>query len=358
MSHSGSNNVSLTFCAVIGLFLAALVTALLMVVGDWRFLSAAAVGLLFLILAILLLPIWFMKRGEHEVPFGGRVSGDEAGSAPSSAESSARLAAERDAKYSADAAGSGMAGTGAAGAQAGSSAGASANNAGSGAGAGTSGGGAAASSASDAAGSGAAAASSAQDGESSGSSATTSAGGASGAVAAGGAAVGASSIVKPSATLPGEAELAERKGSWTYEAPKAESGSSAGASGAGSSAAAASGSDTSSAASSSASKAAASGDVDPGEKPETLTAARGGQADDLKQIKGVGPKLEGMLHGLGFFHFDQVAKWSDREVAWVDQNLEGFKGRVSRDEWVAQAKILAAGGETEFSKKVDKGGVY
>ena len=46
------------------------------------------------------------------------------------------------------------------------------------------------------------------------------------------------------------------------------------------------------------------------------------------------------------------------EVAWVDQNLEGFKGRVTRDEWVAQAKLLAEGGETEFSKRVDKGGVY
>jgi predicted flap endonuclease-1-like 5' DNA nuclease len=45
-------------------------------------------------------------------------------------------------------------------------------------------------------------------------------------------------------------------------------------------------------------------------------------------------------------------------VAWVDQNLEGFKGRVSRDDWVEQAKLLAAGGETEFSKKVDKGDVY
>ena len=95
-----------------------------------------------------------------------------------------------------------------------------------------------------------------------------------------------------------------------------------------------------------------------GIKPETLKTARDGQPDNLKMIKGVGPKLEGMLHGLGFFHFDQVAKWSADEVAWVDENLQGFKGRVSRDEWVKQAKTLAKGGATEFSKKVKKGGVY
>jgi len=46
---------------------------------------------------------------------------------------------------------------------------------------------------------------------------------------------------------------------------------------------------------------------------------------------------------LGFFHFDQVATWTDEEVAWVDANLEGFKGRVTRDQWVAQAKELAKG---------------
>ncbi len=77
-------------------------------------------------------------------------------------------------------------------------------------------------------------------------------------------------------------------------------------------------------------------------KPQGLTEARGGQPDDLKRIKGVGPKLEKLLHTLGFFHFDQVAAWTAEEIAWVDDNLEGFKGRVTRDEWVAQAKELAS----------------
>lgn len=76
-------------------------------------------------------------------------------------------------------------------------------------------------------------------------------------------------------------------------------------------------------------------------KPKGLKAARAEGADDLKLIKGIGPKLEKLCHKLGFFHFDQVAAWTASEIAWVDDNLEGFKGRVTRDEWVAQAKVLA-----------------
>ncbi len=88
-----------------------------------------------------------------------------------------------------------------------------------------------------------------------------------------------------------------------------------------------------------------------GKRPEALKAARGGQADDLKLIKGVGPKLEKLCNALGFYHFDQIAAWNASEIEWVDENLEGFKGRVSRDDWVAQAKVLSKGGETEFSRK-------
>jgi NADH-quinone oxidoreductase subunit E len=94
----------------------------------------------------------------------------------------------------------------------------------------------------------------------------------------------------------------------------------------------------------------------PGKKPKVMKAPRKAGADDLKMIKGVGPKLEGLLNDMGFFHFDQVSKWGADEVSWVDQNLEGFKGRVSRDNWVSQATALAAGEETEFSKRAKKDG--
>ncbi|MEO1640720.1 MAG: NADH:ubiquinone oxidoreductase, partial [Pseudomonadota bacterium] len=93
-------------------------------------------------------------------------------------------------------------------------------------------------------------------------------------------------------------------------------------------------------------------------KPTFLDAAREGGPDDLKQIKGVGPKLEKTLHGMGIFHFDQISTWGPAEQAWMDDNLEGFKGRATRDDWVGQAKTLAAGGETAFSKKVEDGDVY
>ncbi|MDA8587015.1 NADH-quinone oxidoreductase subunit E [Rhodobacteraceae bacterium] len=93
-------------------------------------------------------------------------------------------------------------------------------------------------------------------------------------------------------------------------------------------------------------------------RPAGLSEARDGGADDLKRIKGVGPKMEDLLNSLGFYHFDQIAAWGADEVAWVDDNLEGFKGRVSRDNWVSQAAQLATGAETEFSKRVDDGDVY
>ncbi len=93
-------------------------------------------------------------------------------------------------------------------------------------------------------------------------------------------------------------------------------------------------------------------------RPSGLSEARADGADDLKRIKGVGPKLEVLLNTLGFYHFDQIAAWGADEVAWVDENLKGFKGRVSRDNWVSQAGKLASGEETEFSKRVDDGDVY
>jgi NADH-quinone oxidoreductase subunit E len=94
-----------------------------------------------------------------------------------------------------------------------------------------------------------------------------------------------------------------------------------------------------------------------GVRPELYAAAPARGADDLKMIKGVGPKLEALLNRLGVWRFDQIAGWSAEEVAWIDDHLEGFKGRVARDDWVAQAQILAEGGETEFSLRVAQGDV-
>ena len=80
-------------------------------------------------------------------------------------------------------------------------------------------------------------------------------------------------------------------------------------------------------------------------KPELLTAARNNKPDDLQLIKGVGPKLEAMLHTMGVYHFDQIASWTEMNLKWVDQNLGSFKGRAVRDNWIAQSQALAAGGK-------------
>ncbi len=70
-----------------------------------------------------------------------------------------------------------------------------------------------------------------------------------------------------------------------------------------------------------------------------LEVAIGGKADNLKTISGVGPKLEKTLNDLGIFHFEQIAGWSAQDVSEVD-DLLSFKGRIERDDWVAQAKKL------------------
>jgi NADH-quinone oxidoreductase subunit E len=75
-------------------------------------------------------------------------------------------------------------------------------------------------------------------------------------------------------------------------------------------------------------------------KPRTMTAPRQSGADDLKRISGVGPKLETTLNEMGFWHFDQIAKWSDDEVSWVDSRLK-FNGRIRRDDWIAQAAAFS-----------------
>jgi predicted flap endonuclease-1-like 5' DNA nuclease len=86
------------------------------------------------------------------------------------------------------------------------------------------------------------------------------------------------------------------------------------------------------------------GAVEPGnggDAPTLLDGPRDGTADELQKINGIGPKIEALCHKMGVYHYDQIAVWTAEELAWVDANLEGFKGRASRDEWINQAKALA-----------------
>jgi NADH-quinone oxidoreductase subunit E len=93
-----------------------------------------------------------------------------------------------------------------------------------------------------------------------------------------------------------------------------------------------------------------------GARPQGLAAPRGGKADDLKRIKGIGKVNEGKLNALGTYHFDQVAAWNRAEIRWIGTYL-AFPGRIDREDWLAQAAVLATGADTEFSKRVDKGEV-
>ena len=79
------------------------------------------------------------------------------------------------------------------------------------------------------------------------------------------------------------------------------------------------------------------------EKPESLPAPRGGKADDLKLIWGIGPKLEKGLNRIGFYHFDQIASLSAAQLRWVESQLDDKFASAERDKWIEQAAKLATG---------------
>jgi predicted flap endonuclease-1-like 5' DNA nuclease len=78
--------------------------------------------------------------------------------------------------------------------------------------------------------------------------------------------------------------------------------------------------------------------------------------DDLKRIRGIGRVNEAKLNEMGITTFAQIAAWGPAEEERYGDLLE-FEGRIEREEWVAQAKILATGRDTEFSQRVDRGEV-
>jgi predicted flap endonuclease-1-like 5' DNA nuclease len=77
-------------------------------------------------------------------------------------------------------------------------------------------------------------------------------------------------------------------------------------------------------------------------------------SEDLKRIRGIGVLIEKKLNQMGVVAYEQIANWTAEEIDRVSQSLD-FKGRIERENWVEQARILASGGVTEFSRRVDKG---
>lgn len=90
------------------------------------------------------------------------------------------------------------------------------------------------------------------------------------------------------------------------------------------------------------------------EKPAGLVrlkAPRKGRADELQEIEGIGPALEKLVNGMGFYHFDQIAAWTPADVATVDAEMKTFKGRIARDKWVEQARIIVSEGLAAFRER-------
>ena len=86
----------------------------------------------------------------------------------------------------------------------------------------------------------------------------------------------------------------------------------------------------------------------------SVTPAAPGERDNLKLIRGIGPRNEGRLNDIGVFRFAQIAAWTRRQQREIGEEL-AFPGRIEREGWVTQAKRLAAGGAKARSRRADVG---
>lgn len=87
---------------------------------------------------------------------------------------------------------------------------------------------------------------------------------------------------------------------------------------------------------------------------ERVAAPADGPPDDLTRLKGLGPRLNGLLGQLGVSRYDQIAAWTPADIARIDAQLGTFRGRIERDGWVEQARLLAAGDVAGFEAKFGK----
>jgi len=76
--------------------------------------------------------------------------------------------------------------------------------------------------------------------------------------------------------------------------------------------------------------------------------------DDLTRLKGVGPKLATQLRELGVTSFAQIASWNEADIDRIDDQLGRFKGRIRRDDWVEQAKMLSSGDTAAYEARFGK----
>ncbi len=81
-------------------------------------------------------------------------------------------------------------------------------------------------------------------------------------------------------------------------------------------------------------------------RPAFLMQARSQGADNLQLIQGISGQLSGKLQDMGIFHYDQIASWDSKEIAWVNKKLD-LNGKIEKEDWIAQAKALM-GNETQI----------
>jgi predicted flap endonuclease-1-like 5' DNA nuclease len=85
--------------------------------------------------------------------------------------------------------------------------------------------------------------------------------------------------------------------------------------------------------------------------PEPSQQAATAGSDDLSLIKGLGPKLRAQLADMGITSFAQIAAWDDAEIDRIDAQLGRFQGRIRRDNWVEQARLLATGDRSAYEEQ-------
>jgi len=84
--------------------------------------------------------------------------------------------------------------------------------------------------------------------------------------------------------------------------------------------------------------------------PPSIPTASPEEADDLKEILGVGPFLEGKLHAFGIYTFRQVAALTPNAIKELGSTFGSFAGRIERERWVEQAKELH---EKKYGEKLE-----
>ncbi|WP_439534465.1 hypothetical protein [Polymorphobacter sp.] len=89
----------------------------------------------------------------------------------------------------------------------------------------------------------------------------------------------------------------------------------------------------------------------PGHEPLAATAY---DPEDLRQLKGVGPKFADKLAAVGITRIDQIAGWTQTDAAVIDGQMGEFKGRIASDQLVDQARLLHEGRMTEYETRFGK----